>query len=161
MANEINSLREHLVSLLRGGNAHVDLAGAVEDFPPAFYGTVPENAVHSAWQILEHMRIALHDLLDFSTNPQYRELIWPDQYWPASPNPPSNKAWQSSVEAIEEDLKSFEDLIAEPKSNLFAEIPWGNDHQTLLREVLVAADHQSYHTGELVLLRRLLGAWKQ
>jgi DinB family len=153
-------LRNHLVQLLREGNAHVDVLSALKDFPAAHYGKKPTHAPHSGWEILEHMRIALHDLFEFSTNPEYVELKWPDEYWPASPAPPSEEAWHSSVRALEEDLVAFTKLIKNPKSNLFSQIPWGNKDQTLLREVLLAADHNSYHTGELVLLRRLLGAWK-
>jgi hypothetical protein len=154
------ALRHQLVQLLREGNAHVDVLSALKDFPAVLYGKRPTHAPHSGWEILEHMRIALHDLLDFSTNPEYVELKWPDEYWPASPKPPSEEAWHSSVRAIEEDLIAFAELIKNPDSNLFAQIPWGKKDQTLLREVLLAADHTSYHTGELVFLRRILGAWK-
>lgn len=161
MANEVSALREHLLEFLRGDGAHVSFAGAIKDFPASLYGTVPDNAEHSAWQILEHIRIALHDLLDFSTNPEYVELNWPEDYWPRSANPPSKEAWKHSVTVVERDLQAFADLVANPKSNLFAEIPWGKNGQTLLREVLLAVDHTSYHIGELVLLRRVLRAWKQ
>ena len=106
------------------------------------------------------MRMALHDLLDFSTNDKYVEKKWPDDYWPASAEPPSKEAWHDSVRALEEDLEAFEKLVKDPHSNLHAQIPWGEKDQTLLREVLLAADHNSYHTGEVVFLRRLLGAWK-
>ncbi len=154
------SLRDQLVALLRGGNAHVDVLSALKDFPPKLYGAKPENAPHSAWELLEHMRIALRDLWDFSTNPEYVEKNWPDDYWPASAAPPSKQAWQSSVRALKEDLAAFEKLVKNPDSNLHSQIPWGTKEQTLLREVLLAADHTSYHTGELVFLRKMLGAWK-
>ncbi len=154
------ALRDQLYQLLRGANAHVDVLSALKDFPAKLYGKKPKGAAHSAWEILEHMRIALRDLWDFSTNPEYVEKKWPDDYWPASAEPPSEEAWHTSVRALEEDLEAFGQLIKNPQSNLYAEIPWGNKNQTLLREVLLAADHTSYHTGELVCLRRLLGAWK-
>jgi hypothetical protein len=160
MADNHAALRNQLVQLLREGNAHVGVLSALEDFPPALYGKKPDHGPHSGWEILEHMRIALRDLLDFSTNPEYVERKWPDEYWPASSAPPAEEAWHTSVRALEEDLVAFTELIKNPQSNLFAQIPWGNKDQTLLREVLLAADHNSYHTGELVLLRRLLGAWK-
>lgn len=160
MSKHDQALREQLVALLRGGNAHVSVTSALEEFPPNLYGEKPNRSPHSAWELLEHTRIALHDLLDFCTKPTYTELTWPDDYWPKSSAPHSKAAWSTSVEALHEDLKAFEDLIQDPKSNLYAEIPWATDHQTLLREVLLAADHTSYHTGELVLLRRMLGAWK-
>ena len=153
------SLRDNLVQLLRGGNAHVDVLSALKDFPPKHYGTKPENSPHSAWELLEHIRIALRDLWDFSTNDEYVEKEWPDDYWPKTAEPPSKEAWQNSVRALKEDLEAFEELIKNPDSNLYAQIPWGKKDQTLLREVLLAADHNSYHTGELVFLRRMLGAW--
>lgn len=155
-----SQLRDQLASLLRGGNAHAGLTAAVKDFPPALYGAKPEGSPHSAWELVEHMRLALHDLLDFSTNPNYEEPNWPDDYWPSTSAPPSEAAWRNSVRALKRDLKEFEALVSNPKSNLYAEIPWAKNGQTLLREVLLAADHTSYHLGELVLLRRILGAWK-
>jgi hypothetical protein len=154
------ALRNQLVQLLLEGNAHVDVLSALKDFPAALYGKKPTHASHSGWEILEHMRIALRDLWEFSTNPEYLEKKWPDDYWPASAEPPSEEAWHTSVGALEEDLEAFGKLIKSPDSNLYTPIPWGHNDQTLLREVLVAADHNSYHTGELVCLRRLLGAWK-
>ena len=154
------SLRDNLVQLLRGGNAHVDVLSALKDFPPKLYGTKPQDAPHSAWELLEHMRIALRDLWEFSTSDRYVEKKWPDDYWPKTAEPPSNEAWKNSVRALKEDLDAFEELIKNPDSNLYAQIPWGKKDQTLLREFLLAADHTSYHTGELVFLRRLLGAWK-
>jgi uncharacterized damage-inducible protein DinB len=152
-------LRDQLVALLRGGNAHVETLDALKDFPAKLYGAKPENAPHSAWELLEHMRIALRDIFDFSTNDKYVELKFPDDYWPASAEPPSKQEWDASVRALKEDLLAFEKLIKDPESNLHAQIPWGTKDQTLLREVLLAADHNSYHTGELVFLRRILGAW--
>lgn len=153
-------LREQLVQLLRGGNAHVDVLSALKGFPSKLYGAKPENSPHSAWELLEHIRIALRDIWDFSTNDEYVEKKWPDDYWPATAEPSSKEAWQESVRALKEDLEAFEELIRNPDSNLSARIPWGKEDQTLLREVLLAADHNSYHTGELVFLRRILGAWK-
>ena len=160
MADNDSALREQLFQLLRGTNAHVDVLSALKDFPPALYGKKPPHAAHSGWELLEHMRIALRDLWDFSTNPEYVEQKWPDDYWPATAEPPSEEAWHSSVRALEEDLVLFGQLVKNPRSNLFGQIPWGKKDQTLLREVLLAADHTSYHTGELVYLRRLLSAWK-
>jgi hypothetical protein len=159
MADNDAALREQLYQLLTGAHAHVDVLSALKGFPPELYGKKPPHAAHSGWELLEHMRIALRDLWDFSTNPEYVEMKWPDDYWPATAAPPSVEAWHESVRAIKEDLKQFGELVKNPESNLYARIPWGKD-QTLLREVLLAADHNSYHTGELVYLRRLLGAWK-
>ncbi len=160
MADNDTSLRDNLIQLLRGGNAHIDVLSALKDFPPKLFGAKPQNVPHSAWELLEHMRIALRDLWEFSTNDAYVEKKWPDDYWPKTAEPPSKEAWQNSVRALKEDLEAFEDLIKNPDSNLYAQIPWGKKDQTLLREFLLAADHNSYHTGELVFLRRILGAWK-
>lgn len=159
MQSEDDILRNHLSQLLHGGDAHVDFAAAVKDFPVSFYGVRPPNLPHSAWEILEHIRFTLHDLLEFSTNPDYLEPEWPRDYWPAAPTPPSNAAWRQSVKAIEEDLKAFQALIENRESNLYAEIPWAKGGQTLLREILLAATHTSYHLGELIFLRRVLGVW--
>jgi hypothetical protein len=152
-------LRDQLVVLLQGGAAHVETLAALKDFPSKLYGAKPEGAPHSAWELLDHLRITLHDILDYSTNPDYVELKFPDDYWPATAEPSSKQAWDDSLRAFEADLKAFEKLVKNPDSNLYAQIPWGAKDHTLLREVLLAADHNSYHIGEIVFLRRLLGAW--
>jgi hypothetical protein len=156
---EDRSLREQLVKFLSGGEAHAEFKDVLDDFPVAARGAVPKGAEHSAWQELEHIRIALHDLLDFSTNPNYVAMKWPDDYWPKEPAPKNDAAWDASVRAVKKDIAEFEKLVGDPESNLYATFPWG-DGQTLLREVLVAGQHTSYHLGQIVLLRRLLGVWK-
>jgi len=161
MANtEDRALREQLVAFLRGGQAHADLKLVVDDFPAELRGAKPNGAEHSAWQLLEHIRIALHDLLDFSTNPNYVQPEWPNDYWPKEAAPSDARTWDASVRALKQDVADFEKLVGEPESNLYATIPWGQG-QTLLREVLLAGQHTSYHLGQIVLLRRLLGAWKE
>ena len=155
-------LRRQLKALLDGGQAHATFDQAVKDMPTNLQGVVPEGTPYSAWQLLEHMRLAQRDILDFSRNEDgsYRELKWPDEYWPKNPEPPNSHAWQKSVEQIREDRRVFEKLINsadDPK--LIAPFPWGSG-QNLLRQALLLADHEAYHVGELVLLRRLLGAWK-
>jgi len=160
MANpEDRALRAVLVEFLRGESAHASLQSVLDDFPKDLRGRRPKGSPHSAWQLLEHIRIALHDLYDFSTNSNYVALKWPDDYWPKEEAPPSEAAWDASVRAVKKDVAEFEKLIREPESNLYASIPWG-DGQTVLREVLLAGQHNSYHLGQLVLLRRELGAWK-
>lgn len=160
MANaEDRALREQLVKFLRGGEAHADLKSVLDDFPVKARGVVPKGAEHSAWQQLEHIRIALHDLLDFSTNSHYEAMKWPDDYWPKEAAPKDSAAWDKSVRALKKDIADFEKLVGDPESNLYATIPWG-DGQTLLREVLLAGQHTSYHLGQIVLLRRMLDAWK-
>jgi uncharacterized damage-inducible protein DinB len=153
-------LREHLVKLLKGGDAHADFEHAVADLPAELRGKTPKWAEHSPWQLLEHLRIAQHDILDFSTNPDYKAKEWPKEYWPKTEAPPDAKAWDRSINAYCEDLKALCALVEDEKTDLFARIPHG-DGQTILREVLVVADHNSYHVGQMVLLRRELGAWSQ
>jgi len=156
---EDRALREQLVKFLSGGEAHAEFKDVLNDFLVAARGAVPKGAEHSAWQELEHIRIALHDLLDFSTNPNYVAMKWPDDYWPKEAAPKNDAAWEASVRAVKKDIADFEKLVGDPESNLYATIPWG-EGQTLLREVLIAGQHTSYHLGQIVLLRRLLGAWK-
>jgi hypothetical protein len=153
------SLRQHLLSLLTGGNAHADFEAAIKDFPAALRGKRPKGAEHSAWELVEHLRIAQRDILEFSRNPAHKSPDWPGGYWPATPAPPDEKAWDKSVRAFRRDLKAMCALVAAESTDLYAPIPHG-DGQTILREALLAADHNAYHLGQMVLLRRLLGAWK-
>jgi len=152
---ETLSLRKHLAQLLNMKGAHVNLVAAVADFPVALRGAKPQGAPHTAWQLLEHMRLAQEDILDFSRNPQYREKKFPDDYWPATEAPPGEDSWDQSVQQFQKDLKEMQDLLADTKHDLLAKIPHGSG-QTLLREALVAADHNSYHLGQLVFLRKIL-----
>lgn len=154
------ALRDHLVKLLEGNDAHASFGKAVEDFPAELRGKTPKGAEHSAFQLLEHLRIAQQDILDFSTNPNYKEKEWPKDYWPADAEPPDPKAWDRSIYAYCEDLKAMCALVEEEGTDLYAKIPHGNG-QTILREALLVADHNAYHVGQIVLLRRLLGAWSE
>ncbi len=151
-------LREQLVKLLEGGEAHADLQHAFSGLPEAQRGVRPAGAPHSAWQLLEHFRIAQWDILEFSRNAKHVSPQFPEGYWPVSDAPPNAEAWDKSVAAVERDLAAMEKLISNPKTDLFAPIAHG-DGQTILREALVLADHNAYHLGQVVLLRRLLGAW--
>jgi len=156
-ADRDRSLRQHLLELLTGGHAHATFDAAVRNLPPALRGKRPKGAEHSPWEVLEHLRIAQWDILDFSRNPDYKHLPWPEGYWSTTAAPPDAKAWDKSVRAFRRDLKAMSDLVADPATDLYAKIPHGNG-QTILREALLVADHNAYHLGELVLLRRLLGA---
>ncbi|WP_158941930.1 DinB family protein [Granulicella sp. S190] len=153
-------LRKQLIALLRGGQAHVTFDEAVRDFAPEHRSAVPSNLPYSAWQILEHLRITQRDILNFSAPPTggYHGIKWPDDYWPKSPQPPSSDSWEQCIAAIRSDAEHIEALIANPDSDLFKPFRWG-DGQNLLREALLVADHNAYHLGELVILRRLLDAW--
>ncbi len=156
-------LRQQLKALLDGGQAHATFDQAVKDMPAKLQGEVPAGLPYSAWQLLEHIRLAQRDILDFSRNDDgsYQETKWPDGYWPKGPEPPDAQAWQKSVDQIREDRKAFEELLdSVDDQNLVKPFSWGKG-QNLLREALLIADHEAYHVGELVLLRRLLGAWKR
>ena len=153
------ALRQHLLDLLKGGHAHADFDTAVRNLPAGLRGERPRGAEHSPWEILEHLRIAQWDILEFSRDPNHKSPAWPSGYWPASVAPPDAKAWDKSVRAFRRDFRELCTLIGDESTDLFARIPHG-DGQTILREALLVADHNAYHLGELVLVRRLLGAWK-
>ena len=153
------SLHQHLLEFLTGGHAHADFDRTVKNFPANLRGKTPKGAQHSPWQLLEHLRIAQWDILEFSRDPNHKSPEWPGGYWPVKPAPPDDKAWDKSVRAFRKDLRALSDLVANKSTDLFAPIPHGTG-QTILREVLLAADHNSYHLGQLILVRRLLGAWK-
>jgi len=153
------ALRQHLVDLLQGANAHATFQDAIKDFPAELRGKRPKGAPHSPWEVLEHMRIAQWDILEFSRNPAHQSPKFPDGYWPSSPEPPDTKAWDRSVHSFCQDLQTLSALVADDATDLYAPIAHG-DGQTILREALLTADHNAYHLGQLVLLRRLLGAWK-
>jgi hypothetical protein len=155
-----SALREQLVYLLKGGGAHVHFMDALEGFPAQKHGTFAQGLPHTGWQLLEHARIAQWDILEFSRNPKHVSPDFPGGYWPKTPVPPDEKAWGESVKAFERDLREMTKLVENPKTDLFAKIPHG-DGQTILREALVLADHNSYHLGQLVDLRRALGAWPE
>jgi len=154
------TVRQHLLDLLKGGNAHVKFEDVVKDFPEGLRGKKPEGQPHTAWRLLEHMRIAQWDILEFSRNSKHVSPEFPAAYWPESDAPPSAAAWEKSVKQFRADLKAMQDLVAAPKADLYARIPWG-DGQTILREALLIADHNAYHLGELLVVRRLLGAWRE
>lgn len=152
---KMDPLRQHLINLLNKAEAHVDLESSIKDFPANLRGAKPEGSPHTPWQLLEHIRIAQWDILEFSKGAKHKSPKWPDEYWPETSAPPDDKAWDKCVKQVLADLKTISDLVSDPESDLFAEIPHG-DGQTLLREVLLVADHNAYHLGQLVLLRRIL-----
>ena len=153
-------LREHVLYLLDGGGAHARFDDAVKDMPEKLRGVRPNGLPHSAWMLLEHLRLAQWDILEFSRNPKYESPKWPEGYWPNSEVPPDATAWSKSIQQFRRDLKSMEDLVANPKTDLYARIAWG-EGQTILREALLLADHNAYHLGQFIDVRRLLGAWKE
>lgn len=156
---ESDALRQHLLDLLRGRNAHADFDTVVADFPSRLRGVRPPGAPYTAWQLLEHMRIAQWDILEFSRDPKHKSPSWPEGYWPKTEVPPSAASWNNSLRSFRADLKAMAKLVGDKATNLYAQIPHGTG-QTILREALLVADHNSYHLGQIVLLRRLLGTWK-
>lgn len=151
-------LREHLKKLLNGREAHVDWSSALKGFPEGLIGEKPVGLPHSAWELLEHTRITQWDILEFSRNPEHVSPEWPSGYWPKTPIPPRAPGWDKSVKAFHQDLEAMVHLVTDPETDLAAPIPHGSG-QTVLREALLVADHNSYHLGQFVLLRRLLGLW--
>jgi hypothetical protein len=149
-------LRDHLLYLLKGGGAHIGFDDALAEWPLQQTGTKVANFPHTAWMLLEHMRLAQWDILEFTRNPKHVSQAWPEGYWPASEAPADETAWSASVAAFKNDLRTMERLVANNKVDLCARLPWG-DGQTVLREALLVADHNAYHLGQLVMLRKSLG----
>ena len=157
--NPDQALRQHLIYLLKDGGAHAKFEDVIKTFPANLRGKKVENFPHTAWMLLEHMRIAQRDILEFSRNAKHASPKWPEGYWPKTEAPPSAEAWTESIQSFRNDLKEMEELVTTPKINLYEPLPWG-DGQTVLREGLLLADHNAYHLGQLVTLSRLLRAWK-
>jgi DinB family protein len=153
------SLREHVLYLLNGGGAHARFDDIVKDVPEDLRGDKPNGFPHSAWMLVEHLRLAQWDILEFSRNAKHPSPEWPKGYWPKTQAPPNVAAWNRSIQQFRKDLKAMQNLVANPRTDLYARIPWG-DGQTILREALLLADHNAYHLGQLVDVRRLLGDWK-
>jgi hypothetical protein len=150
------ALHDHLLYLLKDGGAHISFEATMRDWPVELAGAKLPNFPHTAWMLLEHMRLAQWDILEFSRNPKHVSPKWPDGYWPDSETPPDEKSWKTSATEFSRDLKAMEELITNKKADLYAKLPWG-DGQTLLREALLVADHNAYHLGQLVLLRKSMG----
>jgi len=152
------ALRSHLVALLKGGNAHVGFRDALDDFPADKRGSFAAGLAHTAWQLVEHCRIAQWDILEFSHDSRHVSPEFPEGYWPSTPVPPDDAAWKNSVKAFERDLRAMISLVSNPRTDLYAPLAWGSG-QTVLREALLVADHNAYHLGQLVDLRRALKIW--
>jgi uncharacterized damage-inducible protein DinB len=157
MAND-KALRAQLVKLIDFQDAHVGFDRAVDGIPPKLRGELPPGGEHTLWQLLEHLRITQEDILDFCVNAKYKEKKWPDDYWPKSAAPRSGAAWTKAIASYRRDRKALQRLAGNAKINLFATIPHGSG-QTYLRELLLVADHNAYHIGQVVTLRKQLGIW--
>lgn len=158
MTDASDPLRAQLVAYLDWREAHADFDAAVDGVPADRRGAVPPGLPYSLWQLLEHLRIAQQDILDFCLNPQYRAMTWPDDYWPSAAAPASTDAWEASIAAYRRDRAAMQALAADRTIDLSARIPHGTG-QTYLREILLVVDHAAYHIGQMVLVRRLLGIW--
>jgi len=158
MATSEHAVRDEVLFLLQRGNAHMSLDEAVADFPMERINERPPHVPYSSWHLLEHLRLTQRDILDFIRDPHYQERKWPDDYWPASDATTDVAGWEGTRAAFHADAAALGALAADPDRDLHAAIPWG-DGQTLLRELLVVADHNAYHTGEFAILRQVMGAW--
>jgi hypothetical protein len=153
-----DAIRDQVGRLLQWADAHVDFDKAIARIPPNLRGKAPAGLPYSPWQLLEHLRLAQHDILEFCVNARYKEPKWPDEYWPQSAAPPSDRAWDESIQRYRADRTALQELAANRSIDLTSRIPHGQG-QTYLRELVLAADHAAYHVGELVVVRRLLGIW--
>lgn len=156
MSND-HILRQQLLALLRGGNAHMSFDHIVDSFPIEHINSYPPNFPYTPWQLLEHMRIAQWDILDFIQNPDYVAPNWPDDYWRPKEEQANSQKWQKSVNSFRADLKSLTDILDDPNTNLYASLPYGEKYN-ILREILIVADHNAYHLGELAVFRETLGS---
>jgi hypothetical protein len=153
------ALRKHLLELLAGGEAHAKFEDVVKGLPVELRRAKPAQFPHSPWMLLEHLRLAQWDILEFSRNARHVSPKWPEGYWPKTAAPPNAASWAKSVQQFRRDAKAMQRLVANRKTDLFARIPWG-DGQTILREALLLADHNAYHLAQLVDVRRMLGVWR-
>ncbi len=158
-AQSTAALREQLARFQNWREAHAGFDAAVADLPPDKRGVAPAGLPYSPWQLVEHMRFTQADILEFCRNVDYVEHKWPDEYWPKSATPPGAEAWDACLAAFRRDREALQKLIRDPNIDPFAKVPAGKG-QTFLREYLLVADHTAYHVGQLIVVRRLLGAWE-
>jgi hypothetical protein len=151
-------LRKHLVNLLKGGNAHMTFSEAVKNYPLSRINDIFPNGEYSSWQLLEHIRKTQNDILNFIVNKNYKELTWPEDYWPKKGEEAGQKHWKKTIDLFEKDIKTLEKIVLNPKTDLYAEIAWGQG-QTILREILLVADHNAYHIGEFSIMRQVMNNW--
>jgi hypothetical protein len=157
--NKDQILRDHLLELLKGGHAHANFDKAIAGLPVNLRGARAPKLPHTVWQLVEHLRIAQWDILEFSRDEKHVSPDWPAGYWPESEAPPDDAAWEKSVGDFHRELQAMQDLVADPKTDLYAKLPWG-DGQTVLREAMMLADHNAYHVAQIVSVRQVLGAWE-
>ncbi len=151
-------LRNQLLALLRGGNAHMSLDEAVADFPPEAMNRLPPNVPYTPWHLLEHLRRAQKDILDFICDPRYVSPPWPEGYWPAKGEQADEAQWHQTIAQFQSDLASLIKLVEDPQTSLTADLPHAPGY-TVLREILTVSDHNAYHIGEFAILRQVMGTW--
>ncbi len=151
-------VRQQLLALLRGGNAHMGLDQAVADFPPEAFNRRPPNTPYTPWQILEHIRITQWDILEFIRNPEHELPDWPEGYWPSPEINADQEQWGQTLASFRADLRALQEIVADPETDLYAPMPQG-ERYTILREILVVSDHNAYHIGEFAVLRQVMGTW--
>lgn len=152
-------VRDHLLALLRGGNAYMTFDQAIANFPMDRINERPPNVPYTLYHVLEHMRITQWDILDYMRNPNYKEMEWPKDYWPAQDATADETAWNETIRRFKADMREIEAIVKNPQTDLYAPIPHGYGGHTILREVLLVVDHNAYHTGEFAILRQVMGAW--
>ena len=157
--NPDQALREHVLNLLKMKGAHMSFDDAVADFPEHLINTCPPNVAYTPWHLLEHLRIAQWDILEYARNPQHVSPQWPVGYWPARDAKTNMAGWNQSIQQFRCDLNDMQVMVSDPNTDLYAPIPHGYDGHTILREALLMADHNAYHVGELAILRQVMGAW--
>ena len=155
----MDELRQHLLWLLQGGQAHIGFDSVTADLPGHQRGGSPPGSPHTPWRLVEHMRIAQWDILEFSRNADHVSPVFPEGYWPEEDAPSHEHAWDESIATFRENATEFQELVSDPNRDLLAAFPWG-EGQTLLREALLVADHNAYHLGQLIEVRRALGIWQ-
>lgn len=160
MENNDQITRKHLVDFITGGNAHATLEDALKDLPASLRGAVPVGLPYSIWQLAEHIRIVIWDILEFTKDQSHKSPKWPDEYWPKEAEPKSSEQWDETIAQIKKDTAEFLAIVNDPSKNLYEPLPKG-DGQTILREAILIGDHNAYHTAEIIVIRRLLGAWKK
>jgi hypothetical protein len=152
-------IRAHLAKLLKGGNAHMTFDEAVKDYPLSRINDIFPNGEYSSWHLLEHIRRTQNDILEFIVNPNYQDKEWPKDYWPVRSQKATKKDWDKTIASFQKDLQTLERIVNNPKTDLYVKIKWG-DGQTILREILLVADHSAYHIGEFAIMRQTMKTWK-
>jgi hypothetical protein len=158
MSADDKVLREQLLALLRGGNAHLGFDDAIANFPPEHINSKPPNVSYTPWHLLEHIRIAQRDILEFVRNPKHVSPQWPEGYWPVPDEQADEARWQQTIDEFKADLQAVEELVKDPQTDFFGPIPHAPDY-TVFREVLLVADHNAYHIGEFAILRQVMETW--